>query len=62
VREALKGADLAEGILLSWLIKHMHGDWESCDAIARAHDLDQAQLQDCYTDAVAWADRALSFA
>lgn len=61
VREALKGEDRAEGILLSWLVKHVHGDWEGCDAITEANELDAEQLQDCYADAVEWAERALSF-
>lgn len=62
MRQALKGTGLPEGALLEWLIKHEHCDWEDCDSIARARDLDQRELQACYAEAVAWAESALSFA
>jgi EAL and modified HD-GYP domain-containing signal transduction protein len=62
IRLALTGFDLPESILLAWLVNHEHGDWEACDAIVQAHNLDQGQLQRFYAEAVAWAESALNFA
>ena len=59
--QALKGADLPEGILLAWLVNHEHGDWEACDAIIQPRGPDQEQLLRCYAEAVAWAESALKF-
>jgi len=62
IRQALTGADLPESSLLSWLVRHENADWADCDAIARAHDWDRKDLQDCYAEAVVWAESALNFA
>jgi c-di-GMP phosphodiesterase len=59
--QALKGADLPEGILLAWLVAHEHADWEACDALIKTRKLDQEQLQQCYAEAVVWAEAALHF-
>jgi EAL and modified HD-GYP domain-containing signal transduction protein len=62
IRQALQGADLPEGSLLTWLVNHEHGAWAASDAIADARELEPEQLQNCYTDAVAWAESALNSA
>ena len=59
--QALKGADLPEGMLLAWLENHEHGDWAACDEIIQTLDLEQEELQDAYDDAVVWAESALHF-
>ena len=59
--QALKGVDLPEGILLAWLVAHEHADWEACDALIKTRKLDQEQLQQCYAEAVVWAESALHF-
>jgi EAL and modified HD-GYP domain-containing signal transduction protein len=59
--QTLKGADLPEGILLSWIVSHEHGDWEACDAIIKTRKLDQRDLQHCYAEAIVWAESALHF-
>ena len=61
IREAMKGAEVAEGCLLAWLVSHEHGEWEACDEIARQRNLDREQLLRCYAKAVAWAQSALHF-
>jgi EAL and modified HD-GYP domain-containing signal transduction protein len=62
IRQALKGADLPEGILLTWLVNHEHGEWATCDALVHVRELQPEQLQNCYAEAVAWAEAALNFA
>ena len=59
--QALKGADLPEGVLLAWLVNHEHGDWEGCDTIIQSHGLELGHLELCYAEAVAWAESALHF-
>jgi c-di-GMP-related signal transduction protein len=61
IREAMKGAEVAEGCLLAWLVSHDHGEWAACDEIARQRNLDREQLLRCYAKAVAWAQSALHF-
>src|ERR1035441_442242 len=58
--QALKGADLPENMLLAWLVNHEQSNWAACDTVLRSWDLDQAQLQRCYGEAVVWAESALN--
>ena len=62
IRQALKGADLPERSLLAWLVNHERADWAACDSIADDRELDREELQNCYADAVVWAESALRFA
>ena len=62
IRQALKGADLPERSLLAWLVNHERADWAACDSIAGDRELDREKLQNCYADAVVWAESALKFA
>ncbi|MGC1462842.1 MAG: HDOD domain-containing protein [Terracidiphilus sp.] len=62
IRQALRGADLPESALLAWLVRHENGDWAGCDSVTRARSLDQKHLQECYAEAVSWAESALTFA
>ncbi len=62
IRQALRGADLPENALLAWLVKHENADWAGCDSIVRNRHLDQKHLQECYAEAVSWAESALTFA
>jgi EAL and modified HD-GYP domain-containing signal transduction protein len=57
---ALMGAAVPERMLLEWLICHEHGQWEECDNVVDEHGLDQLKLLRCYSDAVEWAEAALS--
>ena len=62
IRQALKGTDLPEGSLLAWLVNHERADWDACDSIADDRELNRGKLQDCYAEAVVWAESALKFA
>jgi len=62
IRQALRGADLPERILLEWLVNHEHGNWSACDAIVKARNLNQEELVRCYAEAVVWAESGLRFA
>ena len=61
IRRALRGEDCPERSLLAWLEGHERGDWEGCNAIVRAYNLDQDSLSLCYEEAVMWAEDALHF-
>jgi EAL and modified HD-GYP domain-containing signal transduction protein len=53
--ESLKGRDNPEHRLLAWLEALERGDWKGCEAIVRAHDLNDDKLYERYTEAVPWA-------
>lgn len=55
--EALTGTMNPERTLLAWLENHEHGDWEACDRLVAARDLDSALLAQCYVEAVSWAEQ-----
>ena len=57
---ALMGAAVPERVLLEWLICHEYGHWADCDRIADEHSLDQLKLLRRYSEAVIWAEGALS--
>jgi len=57
---ALMGAAVPERMLLEWLICHEYGHWADCDRIADEHSLDQLKLLRFYSEAVIWAEVALS--
>ncbi len=56
IRDALHGQANPERILLAWLESHEYGDWDACDAVARANDLDRKELAQCYSQALVWAE------
>lgn len=55
--EALAGTMNTERTLLAWLEGHERGDWETCDRLVAAHDLDSALILRCYVEAVSWAEQ-----
>jgi EAL and modified HD-GYP domain-containing signal transduction protein len=55
VCEALAGTMNHERRLLGWLESHERGDWESCDRLVAAQNLNPDQLVQCYLEAVTWA-------
>jgi len=57
--EALLGTPSKERCLLQWLEYHERGDWNKCDAIAKAYSLEKTALIEGYKDAVVWAEEAL---
>jgi len=59
---ALMGAAIPERMLLEWLICHEHGKWSECDKIVDEYGLDQLKLLHYYSEAVVWAEAALSTA
>lgn len=59
-RDALLGRDTPEGVLLHWIVCHEHGDWAACDAIMRSNGLSHEQVLRCHSQAVEWAEAALS--
>ncbi|MGD0800814.1 MAG: HDOD domain-containing protein [Terracidiphilus sp.] len=58
IREALCGKANLERILLEWLENHERANWGACDAVVQAHGLNQADMVDCYADALVWAEEA----
>jgi c-di-GMP-related signal transduction protein len=62
VRLALLGIENEERRLLSWLEAYEQGDWERCDKLAPATQLPVGSLPALYAEAMAWADKSLSFA
>jgi c-di-GMP phosphodiesterase len=54
--EALGGTMNEERALLSWLECHEHGDWDACDRMVAARELDAQMLVQCYLEAVSWAE------
>lgn len=61
IRQALHGSSNRERRLLDWLEYHEGGCWAACDAIVRSNSLNQDRMVLCYTDAVLWAEGAMSF-
>jgi EAL and modified HD-GYP domain-containing signal transduction protein len=55
VCEALTGTLNSERQLLGWLEFHERGNWQSCDRIVAANNLNSDQLVQCYLEAVSWA-------
>ncbi|MGD0941685.1 MAG: HDOD domain-containing protein [Terracidiphilus sp.] len=62
IREALKGAGNPERALLAWVEAHERGDWAVCDTAAAGIGLDRELLAACYSEALVWAEAALSSA
>ena len=62
VREALLGAVSPESSLIRWAECYERGDWVICDGISQSYGLNRAEMARCYTEAVVWADAALSLA
>jgi c-di-GMP-related signal transduction protein len=60
IREALHGTRNRERKVLDWLEAHEIGDWATSDAIAQSNNLNRDQLVHHYSQAVIWADSALS--
>jgi EAL and modified HD-GYP domain-containing signal transduction protein len=60
IRRALLGEPNPERTLLAWLEANEQGDWQSCDAGARAQRLDPEYLHGIFTDALVWAELSLS--
>ncbi|MFZ1084121.1 MAG: HDOD domain-containing protein [Terracidiphilus sp.] len=58
-REALMGMETPESVLLHWVVCQEYGDWEGCDAIIRANNLQAEQIMRCHNEAVNWANAAL---
>ena len=59
IRRALEGIANPERLLLRWLELHEYGDWAGCDEVAQVNGLNEAELVNCYTQAVEWAEEAL---
>jgi EAL and modified HD-GYP domain-containing signal transduction protein len=59
IRDSLNGAANLERCLLAWLECHEHADWEACDALVQAHQLNQERLLSLYAEALVWAEEAL---
>jgi len=57
--DALLGREVAEGILLHWIVCEEHGDWAACDKIARVHGLRHENLMRCHAEAIQWTQEAL---
>ncbi len=57
VCEALTGTLNPERQLLGWLEFHERGDWQSCDRIVAANNLNSSQLVHCYLEAASWAEQ-----
>jgi|CZKF01.1.fsa_nt_gi EAL and modified HD-GYP domain-containing signal transduction protein len=62
IREALKGSESHERILLQWLEFHEQGNWDACDAIIQKEVLYGKEIFRCYAEAVMWAEEALQSA
>lgn len=56
IREALQGEFNRESRMLRWLQAHECGDWDSCEAIIASSRIRQEHVNQCYTEAVYWAD------
>lgn len=56
IREALQGTANLEGRMLEWLKRHECGDWTACERILRSNGLHSTQVNNCYTEAVLWAE------
>jgi len=60
IREALHGTKNRERKVLDWLESHEIGDWATSDAIVQSNSLNRNQMVQHYSQAVVWADAALS--
>jgi EAL and modified HD-GYP domain-containing signal transduction protein len=58
--EALKGTKNFERSLLTWIEVHERGDWTASDVLVQTLGLSQETMNLCYTDAIVWAQAALS--
>jgi EAL and modified HD-GYP domain-containing signal transduction protein len=56
IREALQGTVNREGSMLEWLRRHEHGDWATCETIALSNGVDATKVNNCYAEAVLWAE------
>lgn len=62
IRSALEGTDNQERSLLAWMEGCECADWSACQGIAGTLGIEQEKLNECYAQAVLWADQANSFA
>ena len=62
IREALQGAVNLEGRMLEWIKRNERGDWMGCEMIVRSNGIDGIQLDNCYTEAVLWAEEQFHLA
>lgn len=61
IRRALEGIANPERSLLRWIECHEYADWDGCDAIVQASDMDEVLGAGCYAEAVEWAEDAIRF-
>lgn len=59
IRDSLRGINVPEGRLLSWLEAHENGDWAVSDSIVQSNNLNREMLFRFYAEAVRWAATAL---
>lgn len=62
IREALQGTVNLEGRMLEWIKRNECGDWKGCEMIVRSNGIDGIQLNNCYTEAVLWAEEQFHLA
>jgi EAL and modified HD-GYP domain-containing signal transduction protein len=62
MREALRGEDNDERIVLNWLLHYEKGEWEDCDRLARIAGLPEDRILELYSEAVMWAEINMSLA
>jgi EAL and modified HD-GYP domain-containing signal transduction protein len=60
MREALLGKPNVERAVLEWLIAYEAGNWESCDALEAATDLQTEGWAEAYAESLQWAETNLS--
>lgn len=60
--DALRGKGNPEGTLLDWITAYEHGNWMSCDTLARANNLTHADLMRCHAEALIWAETSMTAA
>ena len=62
LRSALLGEKIHERSLLCWIEASESGNWTTCDAVKRFHQLPDPQLAQIAADSAAWADDNLRLA
>jgi EAL and modified HD-GYP domain-containing signal transduction protein len=58
--EALEGTKNPERRLLNWIEVHERGEWTASDTMVQSIGLSREKLNLCYTDAIVWAQAAIS--
>ena len=61
IRFALLGEKIPERSLLCWIEASEGGNWSTCDAVKRFHQLTDSHLAQIAADSAAWADENLKF-